>query len=68
MHITRTMDRYPSALELLRFLRAHAPHVVFLGIDSMQKAMETVQEIEKNTPGVQIFALAGSAMQESCWT
>jgi Flp pilus assembly CpaE family ATPase len=51
------MDRYPNALELLRFLRAHAPHVVFLGIDSMQKAMETVHEIEKNTPGVQIFAL-----------
>ncbi len=57
VHITRTMDRYPSSLELLRFLRAHAPHVVFLGIDSMQKAMETVHEIEKNTPGVQIFAL-----------
>jgi Flp pilus assembly CpaE family ATPase len=57
VHITRTMDRYPSALELLRFLRAHAPHVVFLGIDSMQKAVETVQEIEKHTPGVQIFAL-----------
>jgi pilus assembly protein CpaE len=57
VHITRSMDRYPNALELLRFLRAHAPQVVFLGIDSMQKAMETVQEIEKNTPGVQIFAL-----------
>jgi pilus assembly protein CpaE len=57
VHITRSMDRYPSPLELLRFLRAHAPQIVFMGIDSMQKAIETVHEIEKNTPGVQIFAL-----------
>src|SRR5579859_4159930 len=55
--VTRVMDHYPNALELLRFLRAHAPQVVFLSTQSMQKATEVVREIEKNTPGVQIVAV-----------
>ena len=55
--VTRVMDHYPNALELLRFLRAHAPQVVFLSTQSMQKATEVVREIEKNTPGVQVVAI-----------
>src|SRR5258707_12658817 len=58
--VIRVMDRYPNALELLRFLRAHAPQVVFLSTASMTKAGEVVREIEKNTPGVQIVAIGHS--------
>jgi len=56
--IMRTLDHYPNSLELLRFLRAHAPQVIFLSTESMTKAIEIAQEIEKNTPGVQLVAVS----------
>lgn len=56
--VTRTLDRYPSPLELLRFLRAHAPQVVFVSTESTAKAMEVAREVDKNTPGVQIVAVS----------
>ena len=58
MSVTRTLDRYPSGLELLRFLRAHAPQVVFVSTESTAKAMEIAREVDKNTPGVQIVAVS----------
>jgi pilus assembly protein CpaE len=57
VHVTRALDRYPSQQELLRFLRAHAPQVLFVAVDSMPKLQEIVREVERNIPGVQIFAL-----------
>ncbi len=56
--VTRTLDRYPSGLELLRFLRAHAPQVIFVSTESTAKAMEIAREVDKNTPGVQIVAVS----------
>jgi pilus assembly protein CpaE len=56
--ITRTLDRYPSSVELLRFLRAHAPQLIFVSTESTAKAMEIAREVEKNTPGVQIVAIS----------
>lgn len=57
INLTRVLDRYPNSLELLRYLRAHAPQVVFLSTESMSRVVEITREIEKNTPGVQIVAL-----------
>lgn len=57
VHVTRTLDRYPNSLELLRFLRAHAPEVIFLAVDSIPKALEIVREVEKQMAGVQIVAI-----------
>ncbi len=56
--VTRTLDRYPNSLELVRFLRAHAPHVIFVSTESTAKALEIAHEVEKNTPGVQIIAVS----------
>src|SRR5271170_6440441 len=56
--VTRTLDRYPSGLELLRFLRAHAPQVVFVSTESTVKALEIARDVEKNTPGVQLVAVS----------
>jgi pilus assembly protein CpaE len=56
--ITRTLDRYPNSLELLRFLRAHAPQVIFVSTESTAKAMEIARDVDKNTPGVQIVAVS----------
>ncbi len=55
--VTRVMDHYPHAQELVRFLRAHAPQIVFLSAEAMVKAAETVRDIEKHTPGVQVIAV-----------
>jgi len=55
--VTRVMDHYPNTQELLRFLRAHAPQIVFISAGAMAKASETVREIEKNTPGAQVIAI-----------
>jgi len=60
VHVTRTLDRYPNSLELLRVVRAHAPQVVFVSTESIAKALEVSRELEKNTPGVQLFALSRS--------
>ena len=55
--VTRVMERYPNQQELIRFLRAHAPQVVFLSTDSLTRAGDIVREIEKHTPGVQVIAM-----------
>ena len=60
VNVTRTLDRYPNTLELVRFLRAHAPQVIFLSIESTAKALDLAKEVEKNTPGVQIVAISRS--------
>jgi pilus assembly protein CpaE len=56
--VIRTLDRYPNALELVRFLRAHAPHVIFVSTESTTKALEIAREVDKNTPGVQMVAIS----------
>lgn len=59
-HVTRSLDHYPSSLELLRVVRAHAPQVVFVSTESIAKLLEIPKELERNTPGVQVFALSRS--------
>ncbi|MBZ5610745.1 MAG: hypothetical protein LAP38_20980 [Acidobacteriia bacterium] len=58
--VTRTLERYPNSLELLRVVRAHAPNVVFVSTESTAKAIEITRELEKNTPGIQILAMSRS--------
>ena len=64
VNVTRILDRYPNGLELLRYLRAHAPQVIFLSSESMTRAVEVVHEVERNTPGVQIVALGRKCDQQ----
>jgi pilus assembly protein CpaE len=54
----RTLHRYPNAIDLVRTLRAHAPHVVFLSFESLDKARDVVQFLETEAEGIQIIALA----------
>jgi len=56
--IVRDLDRYPSELEFMRLVRAHAPHVVFLSIEAMPKAIEIVRLIEREVPGLQLVAIS----------
>ncbi len=56
--VIRVVDKYPTAIELVRTLRAHAPQVIFLGVDAVDKATEAIAGIEQSMPGVQIVAIA----------
>ncbi len=55
--IVRTLPRYPNAAELQRMLRATAPQVLFLSVESLARAMEIVNAAETEIPGVQIVAI-----------
>ncbi len=55
--VSRVLDHYPDSKELPRCLRAHAPQIIFLSVESMPRAAEIVREIEKNSPGAQILAV-----------
>jgi pilus assembly protein CpaE len=55
--VVREVDRYPTGLELLRLLRAHAPQVIFLSAESVPKAVETVETLEREMPGMQVIAI-----------
>jgi len=52
----RSVGHYPAGHELERLLRAHAPHAMFLSVDSMAMALETAERAEKTLPGIQIVA------------
>jgi pilus assembly protein CpaE len=54
--IVRRLDRYASGTELNRLLRAQAPQVVFVGVEVLPKAAETVRMIEATYPGLPVVA------------
>ncbi len=53
----RILEQYPAAVELTRILRAHAPDIVFLNVDSIERATEVARFIEQEVPGVQLVAI-----------
>ena len=55
--IARTLDKYPTALDLARTLRAQAPEVVFLSFEAPDQAAEVIKYIESEADGVQIVAV-----------
>src|SRR6266849_5876843 len=63
--IVRALDNYPNDIDLVRFLRAAAPEIVFLSVESSRNALELVARIEAQTPGTQIVAVHGSVDPET---
>jgi pilus assembly protein CpaE len=59
--LARKLDRYPDSAELVPILRAHAPELVFLSVESLDAASNLAQAIEACTPGVQIVAVTRSS-------
>jgi len=54
----RNLERYPNTTELVRSIRASAPHMIFLDVESLPKALELAKEVEKHAPGVQVMAIS----------
>jgi pilus assembly protein CpaE len=55
--IVRRLDTYPSAIEIARFMRATAPEVVFLSIETKETAFDILSRIEKLAAGTQVVAV-----------
>jgi pilus assembly protein CpaE len=55
--VQRILDRYPVAIDLVRALRAHAPEVVFLSFEDVDKAQEVAKFLETEADGIQIVAI-----------
>jgi pilus assembly protein CpaE len=59
--LIRSIPRYPNANELIRTLRANAPQVLFLSVESLSRALEIVAAAEAQLPGVQVIAVNRTA-------
>jgi len=46
VEVDRTLDHYPTAIELVRTLRALATDIVFVNFESLKQGLETVQFLE----------------------
>jgi pilus assembly protein CpaE len=57
LSLIRTIDHYPNAADLARFLRAQGPNVVFLSVESVKQALATHEELESTCPGIQVVAI-----------
>ena len=55
--IVRRMEAYPNPVDLGRFMRAAAPEVVFLSIETRDKAIEVAKQIGELFLGTQIVAI-----------
>jgi pilus assembly protein CpaE len=55
--IVRRLEAYPNTVDLGRFLRAAAPEIIFLSIETRQQALETTKRIEELAPGLQVIAV-----------
>lgn len=59
--VGRTLNRYPNSIDLVRSLRAHAPEVVFLSFQTLEKAQEVVKFLESESEGIQVIAVHPNA-------
>jgi pilus assembly protein CpaE len=59
--VARTVAQYPDNVELVRTLRAHAPDVIFLSFEDLEKASQIVRFLETEARGVQVIAVERSA-------
>lgn len=57
VQLCRIVDHYPSTVDLLRTLRAHAPEVIFLSFQNLSMAVATVRFLETQGAGLQIIAI-----------
>jgi pilus assembly protein CpaE len=55
--LSKTVNRYPNAIDLVRTLRACAPEVIFLSFESVEKAQEVVKLLDVETKGIQLVAI-----------
>ncbi len=63
--VLRTLEGYPGELDLVRFLRATAPDVVFLGVGNSRQALAVATNAEAHAPGMPIVAVNRTVAPEA---
>jgi len=63
--IVRVLEGYPGDLDLVRFLRATAPEVVFLCMANSRQALAVAASIEAHVSGLQIVAVSRTVQREA---
>jgi pilus assembly protein CpaE len=59
--VCRTIKEYPSVADLTRALRVHAPEVVFLSLENLEKARAAVKLLETEVEGLQVIGILPTA-------
>src|SRR4051812_10170027 len=55
--IVRRLEAYPTSVELGRIVRAAAPEIFFLSIETRQQALEVAKSIGEQAAGTQVVAI-----------
>lgn len=55
--VLRSANTHPTGLQLVRFVRAHAPDIIFLSVADMSYVSEVASCIEAHAPGVSLVAI-----------
>jgi pilus assembly protein CpaE len=58
IQIIRELRRYPDSMEMMRMVRSSVPHVIFLSLESLPKALQLLEVLKEQAPGVQVAALS----------
>jgi len=58
VQLVRELRRYPDHLELMRMIRASVPHVLFVSMETLPKALEILSTVRAEAPGIQVAALS----------
>jgi pilus assembly protein CpaE len=56
VEVARAIDQYPTAIDLVRALRAQAAEILFISFESPEKALKTVELLEAEASHVQVVA------------
>jgi pilus assembly protein CpaE len=54
--VVRSLNDYPAESDLVRLIRALAPQLFFIGVASVERALEVARQIEACAPGIQVMA------------
>jgi len=60
VHISRSLDNYPTKEDLRRLVRAWAPEIIFLNVESENMAAVIAGQLEAEFPAIQRVALHSS--------
>jgi pilus assembly protein CpaE len=55
---TRILDRYPGNHEVPSLVRGHAPHLIFLDLQAMDRALDVVAAVNETAPGTPIVSFS----------
>ncbi|HEY3738428.1 MAG TPA: hypothetical protein VGL53_01225, partial [Bryobacteraceae bacterium] len=59
------IDHAPNEMEFARLVRLKPPHLVILGVSSLQVTQQLMTTVEENSPGTAVIALSQVADQRT---